>query len=216
MIEKEPVAPEPKTSSGFDPGSWITRLIMLVVLVVVGYIAYQISASFFPRWWAQRIGNQVNGSFASGTMWGLLYGFTFSFFPVLVFAEVRRSYFNWPGRILVTLVAVALATPNWLTLSVVAGTNNAAHAGERIMDVEAPGFRSATLIGVIVGVVLALVLVAVLINLKHRRHQVRTLKAEIKAREAAEKQAARDAAKAAKSGKSTSQDVPPEGPGPHS
>ena len=37
-----------------------------------------------------------------------------------------------------------------MTLSVVFGGNSAAHAGERIMDVEAPGFRGASLVGAII------------------------------------------------------------------
>lgn len=51
------------------------------------------------------------------------------------------------------IVAVIVALPNLLTLSVVLGGNSAAHAGERIMDVDAPGFRGASLAGAIIGVV---------------------------------------------------------------
>ncbi|HEY5854830.1 MAG TPA: hypothetical protein VIW24_12455, partial [Aldersonia sp.] len=48
--------------------------------------------------------------------------------------------------------ALLVALPNLMTLSVVLGTNSAAHAGERVMDVEAPGFRAGSLWGAIIGV----------------------------------------------------------------
>ena len=37
-----------------------------------------------------------------------------------------------------------------MTLGIVLGTGNAAHAGERILDVEAPAFRGATLAGALI------------------------------------------------------------------
>ena len=62
---------------------------------------------------------------------------------------MRRRFLSWTWRIIILAVAVLLAVPNWLTLSVVAGNSKAAHAGERIFDVDAPGFRAATAIGAI-------------------------------------------------------------------
>jgi hypothetical protein len=46
-----------------------------------------------------------------------------------------------------------------MTLTIVLGASNAAHAGERVLDVDAPGFRGASLVGAIVAAALfALVL----------------------------------------------------------
>lgn len=193
-------APEAKSSrfSQIDASTWVNRAILAVVLVVGAFIAYQIAAAYFPRWWAQRIGRQVNGGLSAGVLWGLFYGFTFSFIPVMVLAEIRRGFYNWAGRLVIVAVAIVLAIPNWLTLSIVAGSSSAAHAGQRIMDVDAPGFRNATLIGVIAGIILALALTAVLINLKHRRVQVRKLKAELKEHEHVEKEAEKARKSAAK------------------
>ena len=41
--------------------------------------------------------------------------------------------------------------PNLLTLGIAIGSGHAAHAGERTLDVDAPGFRGASLAGVIGG-----------------------------------------------------------------
>jgi hypothetical protein len=45
---------------------------------------------------------------------------------------------------------VLLAAPNLLTLGIVLGNGNGAHAGDRILDVEAPAFRGATLAGALI------------------------------------------------------------------
>ena len=46
-------------------------------------------------------------------------------------------------------LAIVLAGPNLLTLGIVIGSGKAAHAGERTLDVDGPGFRGATLAGAI-------------------------------------------------------------------
>lgn len=160
------------------PHRWVRRIVLLIVLIGVAYLVYLMSAAFFPRWWAQRVADQVDGSVTRGTTWGLFYGVVFSAVPLLLLAQVRRGFFSWAWRGIVALVAIALAAPNWLTLSVVAGNSNAAHAGERIMDVDAPGFRAATLIGVLIGAVLVIAFTAATMRLKSRRNEVKRLKEE--------------------------------------
>lgn len=160
------------------PGRWVQRAVLFLVLVIATYVGWRISAAFFPRWWAQRIADQVQGRFIAGTLWGLFYGFVFTFVPLLLLFQIRRRFFSWTWRAIVAVLAVVLAAPNWLTLAVVAGTSNAAHAGERIMDVDAPSFRAGTLIGVIVGALLALVITGTSMRMKHRKLQVEKLKEE--------------------------------------
>ena len=167
-------------------GTWVNRGVLLLVLVALAYVAYAVSAAFFPRWWAQQVGDQVGGQLSAGTLWGLFYGFVFTFVPLLVIAQMRRGFLNWTWRIIILAVAVLLAVPNWLTLSVVAGNSSAAHAGERIFDVEAPGFRAATAIGAIAGGLVALILVGASIRLSRRRRQVKELKGQLSEREQAE------------------------------
>lgn len=159
---------------------WVRRGVMILVVLVAAFVLYRIAASFLPRWWAQRVADQAGGSMGKGTTWGLFYGFVFTFIPVLVFFQARRKLFNWKAKIAVVVVALILAAPNWLTLVVVAANSNAAHAGERIMDVDAPGFRWATLIGVIVGGVLSIALSSTSMLLSHRRKQVKELKEQVR------------------------------------
>jgi hypothetical protein len=120
---------------------------VVVVLVLLG-------AAFLPRWWAQRIADQVEGSFASGTTLGLFYGFVFTIIPLLVLWISMRLFRSWKPRIALVLVAVVLAAPNLLTLGIVVGSGSGAHAGDRTLDVEAPFFRGATLIGALVATAL--------------------------------------------------------------
>jgi len=158
---------------------WVSRGVMILVAIVVGYIIYRSAASFLPRWWAQRVADQVDGGFTAGTLWGLFYGFAFTFVPLALFFQIRRKLFNWKAKIVVAFIAVVLATPNWLTLAVVASNSNAAHAGERIFDVSAPGFRWATLIGVGVGALMAVLLSGTSMIMTHRRKQIKALKAQV-------------------------------------
>lgn len=150
---------------------WAKRA--LVVLLVVGFLilAGFLGAAFIPRWWAHRIGDQVNGGIATGIIIGLFYGFVFTALPLLVlfwtFAK-RRSIRAWSIGL---LGAIVLALPNLFTLGIVLGSGNAAHAGERTLDVEAPGFRGAALGGAIAAAVLVALWEYIRISgrLHHRR-----------------------------------------------
>ncbi|MFF0546990.1 permease [Nocardia thailandica] len=142
--------------------TWRNRAIITVATAVVLVITYFVLASFIPRWWAQQIGRTVHGSFTQGIWWGLVYGFVCTVVPLLLVLLAIRVWKRKGGKFLAgaaILGAVVVAIPNLMTLGIVLGGNNAAHAGERILDVDAPAFRGATLVGVIVAVVVfALVL----------------------------------------------------------
>lgn len=92
------------------------------------------------------------------------------------------------------VVALLLAMPNLLTLWIVVGVSRAASAGDRILDVNAPAFRGATLVGAIVGTVLVMVAAVVGILLKRRGEEVHDLRAQNKARLESEKDAAKNKA----------------------
>jgi hypothetical protein len=169
--------------SEVDPNRWVKRLVMLLVLVVGAYLLALVAGAFFPRWWAQQVGDQVNQSVTRGVLWGLFYGFVFTVVPLLLLTQLRRRFFNWTWRGILLVVAVLLAAPNWFTLSIVVGAGNAAHAGERILDVEAPGFRVASAIGAFGAVALVLIL-GVTGALAHRRkRQVKNLKGQLHERQ---------------------------------
>jgi hypothetical protein len=166
-------APTPPKQDG---PSWSHRLAVwgavLLALVVAGFIG----AAFIPRWWAHRIGDQANESFAGGIMLGLFYGFVFTVLPFVLIVwgiRRRRSAKAW---LFIVSGAALLALPNLFTLGIVFGRNNAAHAGDRTLDVQAPGFRGASLGGAL----LALAAVGFVWHLLSSRRRARD--AEKKAR----------------------------------
>jgi len=58
------------------------------------------------------------------------------------------------------------------------GRGNAAHAGQRIMDVDATGFRGATLVGAVVGALLFTALVVMNVVYRRRRREVKHMRTE--------------------------------------
>ena len=127
--------------------SWKRKLVVTAVVVGAVLLLGLIASATIPRWWAQRIGDQVDGSIVAGTLVGLFYGFVFTLLPLLVLGAVLRWKRTWRAIVMALAFAILLAIPNLLTLGIVLGTGNAAHAGDRILDVEAPAFRGASLAG---------------------------------------------------------------------
>ncbi|MFC9788721.1 hypothetical protein [Rhodococcus sp. NPDC127528] len=137
------------------PG-WARKTVAAVVLLLVLVVAYFVLAAFLPRWWAQQAGSLSSGSFSRGIAWGLLYGLLCTLLPLLLIRlawRVRGRKYSRVAQIASVVLAVVLALPNLMTLSVVLGNSAAAHAGERILDVDAPGFRGASLVGAILGAI---------------------------------------------------------------
>jgi hypothetical protein len=163
------------------------RLLLLGGVIVAVVVAYFIASATIPRWWAQRIGDQVDGSGTAGVGLGLFYGFVFTFLPLLVVSFALRRRRGWRARAWLLGLAVLLALPNLFTLGIVLGRGSAAHAGERILDVDAPYFRGATLVGAIIGA-LAVVGVRYLIDSRRRhKRQEDELRGELKTRDEAER-----------------------------
>jgi len=156
---QEPGArPEPPTGSGpahaRTSRNWKKTLILAGVALVLLVAAYFILNAFIPRWWSQRIGNAVHGSFTTGTLLGLSIGFIFTLVPLLVLTLALRPRTHWKWRVGWLALTLVLASPNLCTLSVVAGGGSGAHAGQRTMDVNAPAFRGASLVGLLLGAAL--------------------------------------------------------------
>jgi energy-coupling factor transporter transmembrane protein EcfT len=142
---------------------WVGGGLVVLVLVILG------ASATVPRWWAHRVGAQVDGSITQGTFLGLVYGFVFTFLPIIVFVLILRWRRTWKTLVFALVVALLLAAPNLMTLSIVVGTGNAAHAGDRVLDVEAPAFRGGTLAGALLAT-LAVVLIAYLSVSRDRAH----------------------------------------------
>jgi glucan phosphoethanolaminetransferase (alkaline phosphatase superfamily) len=156
--------------------NWRAWVFAGLALAVALLVAYFLLAMFVPRWWAQRIADMSgHGSFAKGISSGLLLGVVCTAVPLLLLLLTVLTWRRRAGRFLAgaaAVVAVIVAAPNLMTLTIVLGASNAAHAGERVLDVDAPGFRGATLIGAIVAGVISL-LVTVLAVLRRRRRSRR-------------------------------------------
>ncbi len=173
MSESSSPAPAPATRNV----NWTRRLVFVGIAIVAAILAYLVGGAVLPRWWAHQIGDQVNESSVMGVLVGLFYGIVFTFLPLLVLYlgfRHRRTMKVWAAFVVGALV---LAIPNLLTLGIVVGNGNAAHAGERILDTEASYFRGATAVGAAVGVLLFLFAMWILI----RRHRLRDREREVKA-----------------------------------
>lgn len=175
------------TSTGPTPGGarwrpdWrdvVKRLVGVVVVIVVVWLIYLFLDAFLPRWWAQVIGNAVDGSFAAGAWWGLMIGAVFTAVPVLLLAQGVLTRRSWRVRNGFLVLAVLFAVPNLLTLGIVLGTSSAAHAGERILDVDGPAFRGGSAWGAVLGGVVALVIVTMSLLYRRRGTRLRELRSQ--------------------------------------
>jgi hypothetical protein len=159
--------------------TWRTRILGGLVVVAVLVVAYFILAAFIPRWWAQRIAEMVHGSFSKGIGWGLVYGGLLTAIPLFLLLLAALVWRRRAGKVIAGaagVLAVLIAIPNLMTLSIVLGGNNAAHAGQRILDVDAPAFRGASLVGAIAAAIMFLL--AVLVVLRHgwrRKHPAKPM-----------------------------------------
>jgi hypothetical protein len=162
MTEPQPPAAAPP-ARGRSWKRWLAYTAIAVTVVIVGG---WVGAAFIPRWWSQRIGDQVNGSIPAGITLGLVYGFLFTVLPLLVMVWAVRKRRTWKTWLVFFAAAVFLALPNLFTLGIVLGRGNAAHAGDRTLDVEAPGFRGGSLAGAILA---ALCILAVWWLVRSRR-----------------------------------------------
>ncbi|WP_424805369.1 hypothetical protein [Rhodococcus sp. 27YEA15] len=144
-------------TTGMPP--WAKKAIAIAGVVVALIIAYFILSAFLPRWWSQRVGSLGGKTFSAGIAWGLMFGLVCTLVPLMFFRavwQVRRFKYARVVQIASLVLGVIFALPNLLTLTIVLGSGNAAHAGQRTLDTDAPGFRGASLLGAIIGAVLFL------------------------------------------------------------
>lgn len=161
--------------------AWAKRVLITICVIVFLIGAGFLGAAFFPRWWSHRIGDQVSGSIGGGVALGLFYGFVFTVLPLAVLRQAFHKRRPWKTWGILFLAAIVVALPNLLTLGIVLGSGNAAHAGERTLDVEAPAFRSSSLAGAVLALI-AFALLLYLLGARRRAHrELDRLRAELKA-----------------------------------
>jgi len=99
--------------------------------------------------------------------------------PIFVLYLGWRFKKSWKRALGFIVGAFVVGAPNLMTLGIVVGSGNAAHAGERILDVEGPGFRGGSLVGAIAAVVIGLVLVWLVSSRRRNKDKAAELKAEL-------------------------------------
>lgn len=158
-------------------------------MVAVGFST--VAAAFIPRWWSQSVGRQTNGRIWLGITWGLIYGSVFTVVPLLVGWQIRRPQLGWKVKVGLVIAALLLAAPNVMTLGIVLGLSRAAQAGDRVLDVQAPFFRGASLIGAVIGAVLAAGLIFFFALLRRRGNELEVLRADLRRRQLQDGETAR-------------------------
>jgi len=165
----EELAPR-QTEEGPD---WGRRFVWAAGLLAVLIVALLVASATVPRWWAHRIGDQVDGSITQGTLLGLIYGFVFTLVPIALVILILRWRRTWKTIAVALFIAIVFALPNLMTLSIVLGRGNAAHAGDRTLDVDAPAFRGGSLTGALLACAV-LGLIAYLIVSRNRARAIAT------------------------------------------
>ena len=158
---------------------WGRRALWAGGLVAVLVVAVLIASATVPRWWAHRIGDQVDGSLTQGTLLGLFYGFVFTLVPIAVVVLILRWRRTWRTVLLALFVAIVFALPNLMTLSIVVGRGNAAHAADRTLDVDAPAFRGGTLAGAILAGLLIAFIAYLIVSRGHAHSNARRAREEL-------------------------------------
>ena len=130
------------------------------------------------------------GSISAGIGIGLFYGVVFTFIPLFILTFALRRRRSWKARAWLVAAAVLLALPNLMTLGIVLGSGSAAHAGERTLDVEAPDFRAASLVGAIIGALGVIGVRYLLLSRRRAKDRESKLRGELRTRDEAAKAAA--------------------------
>lgn len=125
---------------------WLRYAVLMLVLAMAVMACWLLAVTIVPRTWAQWLGDRIDGRITVGTAYGLSLGFVFTLVPLVVARQALRDL-AWKVRAGILGVAVLLATPNLMTLGIAIGKGSGAHAGDRILDVDGPGFRVATTLG---------------------------------------------------------------------
>ncbi len=155
------------------------RLIIGAILAAAAVAGWFFGTAVIPRWWAQRVGEVVNGRLTFGGFFGAAVGATFVILPLLALRAGWKWRAGWQRWIKFVVLALVLASPNLATLGIVYGSGSAAHAGERTLDVDGPGFRGGSLIGAVLGTVLVLGISLLFRSRRRNKEKVAGLKAEL-------------------------------------
>ncbi|WP_309074300.1 hypothetical protein [Paenarthrobacter sp.] len=178
--------------------NWGVKIILILVAVLVAVAAYFILGAILPRWWSDVIAGQIRRDLGASVLVGMFYGFVFTFIPLLVAWQATRKAVSWPWKIVIVLVAVAIATPNLLTAGIVFGSTESAHAGQRTLSVDAGFFTTWTAISAVTAVVVFIAVTILWALWRRRGKQMKVLR-----------QAENQRVRAGKSAEAEAQDTTP-------
>ncbi len=144
----------PVEDDGFSKEELLATLKKWAIILVVGLIAVMIAAAVIPRWWAQRVGDVVDGSLTKGTIVGIALGFICTLLPLLFLTWAVRKRDKGALPIILLIIGLVTALPNLATLWITIGGGGGAKAGRQVLTDDAPFFRGGTLIGFLAGAAL--------------------------------------------------------------
>lgn len=183
MAEKNGVQNPDNATKKDDSVAFKEKVKHWAIIGGVGLVGALIVAAIVPRAWANFIGGVVNESWLTGILVGAAIGFVCTFVPYWLLSAGWRRRASGSSNIFLIL-GLIVAIPNLITLWIVLGVNNAAKIGNDRLNLDAPGFKLGTLLGVIAAVALAVFFW----NLQRQRDAAKAEAA--KERERAEAQAA--------------------------
>ncbi|MFQ4149928.1 hypothetical protein AAGW05_14755 [Arthrobacter sp. LAPM80] len=208
-----PVGPVPRGGKAATTGGvteekmpvWLFRTIIGAIAAVVLVVGYLIASVTVPLVWANSIKGQVGGSLGNSIPLGMFYGFTFTFVPILILWQARRSTLHRWARISLAAVGVLLSIPNLMTLGVLYGTTQTSTDARSIWANSANWFGTWSQVFMVIGVVCAVAVIVLGRMWLRRGRKIREIKAAEKlvrdnerAREKAQREAGSAAEKAAK------------------
>ena len=132
------------------------------------------------------MGDLIDGRLAFGSLVGVCIGFLFTLIPLGVLRAGWKYRTSWRRGFVTLALALLVAAPNLATLGIVTGNGNAAHAGERILDVDGPGFRGGSLVGAILGAIAAAALVYLVGSRSRNKRKAKELQSELRDRDASD------------------------------
>lgn len=172
----------PTASSAHPKPRWGLRIGLGACAVVLLVAIFFIFRLFLPVWWATRISNQTQGSLSGGVLLGLAYGFIFTFVPLLIGWQMRYKKISWPWKGVILVLALAVASPNLMTLGIYLNSSSAARKAQLTIDTTATWFPSWTVIGAVLGVLLFAGIAVFWHMWRSRGRKMKALKQDLKSR----------------------------------
>ena len=121
--------------------SLLRRIVIGVIAILVLIAVTLFAGAVIPRWWSTQIANIVDERITVGTFLGIAIGAIFTLIPILVLWlgwRLRKTARRW---LLVVLIALVTAFPNFATLGIELGNSSGARSARVKLDTDAPGFQ---------------------------------------------------------------------------